>query len=85
MNISSPFAETLISDFKEWLEKLLILQKNLNKYQKALIQWINLEPLFIAGKYIKLNDLHFLFFSNKTITKSNWRTHIHLFLFYDNL
>lgn len=47
--ISSPFAQTFIESFKEWLQKLISLQRVLNKYEKAQTKWTSLEPLFSAG------------------------------------
>lgn len=49
MCISSPFAQTLIESFKEWLQKLISLQRVLNKYEKAQTKWMSLETLFSAG------------------------------------
>lgn len=48
MNISSPFATTMLPALKDWLQKLQKLQTIVDTYQKCVAKWAYLEPLFGA-------------------------------------
>ncbi|KAI6240858.1 Dynein heavy chain at 62B [Aphelenchoides fujianensis] len=48
MNISSPFATTMLPALKDWLQRLQRLQSTVDTYRKCIGKWTYLEPLFGA-------------------------------------
>lgn len=80
MSISSPYAQNLLPELKEWLNKLLSLRSTLDVYHKAETKWLYLEPLFSAEDIVNFKlSCHPIMFSFLAIIAS-MATHLIIFI-----